>query len=89
MKIDDTFINSRSMLKCCAMSLLRLAEENPHIDYPNGAVVMCRTGRKSHKLMLLNNVWRWVDPQAAELEERERLRKEGKLYDHVRGRNRD
>lgn len=68
---------------------MRLAEESPSKDFPNGAVVKCRSGRRSHTLILLNGMWRWVDAQAAELEERERLRSEGKLWSHVEGRHRD
>jgi hypothetical protein len=76
------------MLQCCAHTLLRLADSNPRADYGDGATVMCRSGNSSHKLILFNGIWRWVNPLDATAEERDRLRKGGQLYDHIRGRNR-
>lgn len=91
MTIDDTLINSRTLLKCCAMTLIELASENPSRDFADGALWKCKfsKGNRDHTMLLLSGVWRWADPEAAHLGEREKLRKQGLLWDHVRGRERD
>lgn len=91
MKLDDTFITTGNVLRCCAETLLDLADSDPSADYGDGATVVCKfSGRNiSHKLILLHGTWRWLDPVTAAAEERDKLRKAGLLYDHIRGRNRD
>jgi len=87
MKMDNTFIARGGLLRCCAYSLLQLADDAPQLDWPIGAIVKCRSGRSSHQMMLRpNKAWVYTDPNLVEQEEREELRSKGGLIDHVGGR---
>lgn len=90
MKIDDTHVSQGNVLQCCVFTLLDLADSNPRADYGDGATVTCKFSGKNpnHKLILFNGIWRWANPKDATAEQRDKLRKEGQLYDHIRGRNR-
>lgn len=88
MTLDDTYITSGNLLTCCVYTLMDLADANPYMEVSNGMEVKCkRSGNNyAHKMVLLNGVWRWINPAEAEAQERDKLRKKGGLIDLVTGR---
>lgn len=85
--LDDTFITSGNLLTCCVYTLMDMADANPYMEVKDGMEVNCRrSSNRAHKMVLLNNVWRWVNPVEAEAQERDKLREKGGLLDRVRGR---
>jgi hypothetical protein len=88
--LDDTYITSGNLLTCCVYTLMDLADHNPYMEVQDGMEVQCRrSGNRAHKMVLLNGVWRWINPAEAEAQERDKLRQKGGLFDRIRGRHRD
>lgn len=90
MTLDDTFITSGNLLTCCVYTLLDLADNNPYMEVKDGMEVSCKYSKnnRAHKMVLLNRVWRWINPAEAEAQERDKLAKKGGLFDRIRGSNR-
>jgi hypothetical protein len=85
--LDDTFVTSGNLLMCCVYTLMDMADANPYMEVKDGMEVKCRrSGNRAHNMVLLNRVWRWVDPVEAEMQERDKLSQKGGLRDRVRGR---
>lgn len=89
MTLDDTFITSGNLLTCCVFTLMDMADANPYMEVKDGMEVRCRrSGNRAHNMVLLNGVWRWVNPAEAEAQERDKLAQKGGLIDRIRGRSR-
>ena len=88
MKFDDTMISKQNLLQCCVFTLLQIGDDNPNWEVGNGTEVHCRKSGMNydHKMLLLNGTWRWVNPATVIGEEKERLRKVGRLDRNRRGR---
>lgn len=67
MKIDDTVISRSSIHRCCVITIMALAEQNPNLDVGDGKVVQCAITRSSaHRLMLFRGAWVYLNPIEAE-----------------------
>lgn len=87
--LDDTFITGGNLLTCCVFTLMDMADADPYMEVKDGMEVACRrSGNRAHRMVLLNNVWRWMNPVEPEAQEREKLDKKGGLYDPISGRHR-
>lgn len=87
--LDDTFITGGNLLTCCVFTLMDMADADPYMEVKDGMEVACRrSGSKAHRMVLLNSVWRWIDPAEAEAQERDKLDQKGGLYDRIAGRHR-
>lgn len=84
--LDDTFITSGNLLTCCVYTLMDMADANPYMEVKDGMEVQCRRSQnRAHKMVLMNGVWRWINPAEAEAQERDKLDRKGGLRDFVRG----
>lgn len=81
MRFDDTAISPQNLLTCCVYTLLQMGDDKPNWEVGNGTEVDCRKSGNnySHKMILWNGVWRWINPHIVVGEESDRLRKGGKL----------
>lgn len=87
--LDDTFITGGNLLTCCVFTLMDMADANPYMEVKDGMEVNCRrSANRAHKMVLMNGVWRWLNPAEAEAQERDKQAKKGGLFSHVLGRNR-
>lgn len=77
MQFDNTYIARQNLLQCCAYTLLQIGDDNPNWEVGNGTEVMCRKSGNnySHKMILLNGTWRWVNPATVVGEQSDLLKK--------------